>query len=258
MPELPDLQVFSSNLEKLLKGRTIKKINVPVSKKLNVSIPALKKTLVGKSIERVTRDGKELHIKFNGGDVLSLHMMLHGNLRMFEKKNEEQHTVLEIYFDNDKGLALTDWQKNATPTLNPEPKEGVDALSKENNYKFLKEALQSKAVIKKLLMNQHLIRGIGNAYSDEILWDAGIHPFSVSNKIPDIKIRALAKSIKKVLGNAEKQIKKSHPDIIAGEVRDFLMIHNPKKEKSPTGGKIIVGELGSRVTYYSEEQELFK
>lgn len=258
MPELPDLQVFSDNLQKILKGRTVKKIAAPVTKKLNVSAPDLKKTLVGQSVKKVNRDGKELHIEFSNGDVLALHMMLHGDLKIFEKKNTEKHTILEIHFDNDKGLALTDWQKNATPTLNPEPKEGVDALSKLVNYKFLKEALQSKAVIKKLLMDQQVIRGIGNAYADEILWDAGIHPFSISNRIPDEKIRVLSRSIKKVLNNAEKQIKKSHPDIISGEVRDFLKIHNAKNEASPNGSKIKTAELGSRVTYFTEEQELYK
>lgn len=80
------------------------------------------------------------------------------------------------------------------------------------------------------MLDQQLIRGIGNAYADEILWDAGISPFSVSGKIPPGKISALAKSIRKVLKAAEKRIIKKHHGIIAGEVRDFLLIHNPDKK----------------------------
>jgi formamidopyrimidine-DNA glycosylase len=71
----------------------------------------------------------------------------------------------------------------------------------------LKERLaKSKAVVKSALLDQHIIRGIGNAYADEILWDAGISPFSISNKIPDAEIKALLKSIKSVLQRAEKSI----------------------------------------------------
>src|SRR5204863_491979 len=108
-------------------------------------------------------------------------------------------------------------------------------LSPVVDEKFLANALKSRSTIKNVLLDQKVIRGIGNAYADEILWDAGISPFSVGNKIPPAYIRALAKSIKKVLKNAEKQIRKHHPDIIAGEVRDFLFIHNAQKKESPGG-----------------------
>jgi formamidopyrimidine-DNA glycosylase len=108
------------------------------------------------------------------------------------------------------------------------------------------------------LLDQNAIRGIGNAYADEILWDAGISPFSISNKIPDTKLKALAKSIKSVLQDAEKQISKSNPDIIGGEIRDFLKIHNSKKKESPTGAPIKFAMVSSRKTYYTDEQELFE
>ena len=126
-------------------------------------------------------------------------------------------------------------------------------------FDFLKEKLSKKRTnIKTFLLDQKNIRGIGNAYADEILWEAGISPFSDCNKIPDAKIKELTKTIKSVLEDAIKQIKKTHPDIISGEVRDFLKIHNSKKEESPTGGKILNTTINSRITYYSEEQELFE
>jgi formamidopyrimidine-DNA glycosylase len=123
----------------------------------------------------------------------------------------------------------------------------------------LKEKVgKSKAAIKSWLLDQKQIRGIGNAYADEILWQAGISPFSISNKIPDSHIKSLDKAIKSVLRNAEKMILKTNPDIISGELRDFLDIHNSKKLRSPTGGKILVKTVGARKTYYTNEQELFR
>jgi len=259
MPELPDLQVFSKNLTKIFVGKTLKKISVPNTKKLNVSVSKLKSNLENQKLIGISREGKELHFEFKDGDVLGLHLMLRGKLHQFDEKNTEKYTIIELLFTDNSGLALTDFQGQATPTLNPEAREAPDVLSKEANLGFLKTRLaKSKAVIKSVLLDQHIMRGIGNAYADEILWDAGISPFSISNKIPDTQVKTLLKSIKSVLQKAEKSIIKSNPDIISGEIRDFMLIHNSKKEKSPAGAPIKVKSVGGRKTYYTDEQKLFK
>lgn len=257
MPELPDLQVFSHNLNKKLTGKEVQNITVHVSKKLNVSAATLKKHLAGQTLKEVYREGKELHLSFANGDILGLHLMLHGNLYLFESENTNKHTVIELLFDDNTGLAMTDWQNMATPTLNPAVRPSPDALSKDITFEFLKEQLKGRAAIKNVLLDQDVIRGIGNAYADEILWDARISPFSISNKIPDEYIKALIKSIKKVLTDAEKEIRKASPDTITGEIRDFLNIHNAKKKESPTGAAIQFKKVGSRKTYYTDEQEEF-
>lgn len=257
MPELPDLQVFSQNLHKKLKGKKLETLNIPVTKKLKTPAKKIKEALEGSKLSKVFRDGKELHFKFDNGEVLGLHLMLHGALTLFTKKNDQKSTVLELLFADGTGLAMTDYQKQATPTLNPEPRDAPDAMSKAVNLQFMKAALQVKTIIKTLLLDQHVIRGIGNAYADEILWHAKISPFSVSNKIPVEKIKVLLKSIRSVLSKAEKQILKHDPETITGEYRDFLDIHHAKKTVSPTGKKILKKEIGGRKTYYTEEQELY-
>jgi formamidopyrimidine-DNA glycosylase len=257
MPELPDLQVFSANLNKAVKNKVVKKVTVPVAKRLNVSVPVLKKGIEGQKIKQVSRNGKELFVQFENDNLLALHLMLHGNLYFFERADEHKHIILELLFEDDTGLALTDWQKAAVVTFNPEPKEAPDALSDRITVSYIKSALNKRAAIKNVLLDQKVIRGIGNAYADEILWDAGISPFSVSAKIPDEYVKALARSIKKVLRNAEKQIKKSNPDIITGEVRDFLLIHNARQRTSPDGKEIEQKIAGGRKTYYTAAQKLF-
>ena len=258
MPELPDLEVFSHNLNKKLAKKELKEVTVVNKSKLNVTVTQLKKALEGAILKKVYREGKELHFAFANDAVLALHLMLHGGLGYYTDKNIPKNTIIELAFEN-TGLALSDYQGAATPTLNPEEKTAPDALSKEVNFDFLKEKLSKKRTnIKTFLLDQKNIRGIGNAYADEILWEAGISPFSVCNKIPDPKIKALDKSIKAVLEEAIEQIKKIKPDIISGEVRSFLKIHNSKKKESPTGGKILTTTINSRITYYTEEQELFE
>ncbi len=254
MPELPDMQAFSHNLQKRLHGKTLKEIKTHTTK-LNVTAAELKKTVEGKELSSVRREGKELYLEFEGGAILALHLMLHGQLYLDDE--EHKYSVIELLFDDGLTLNLTDFQKAATPTLNPEPKDAPDAMDKEVDFTFLKKTLQAKkAVVKNILLDQHIIRGIGNAYADEILWDARISPFSISNKIPEAKIKDLARSIRSVLEHAEQQILKTHPDIISGEVRDFMSVHSSHKKESPRGAKIHI-KTGTRKTYYTDEQELF-
>lgn len=259
MPEIPDLEVFSQNLNKKLKGKTIKKVRVPETRKLKVPAATLQKQLRQKTIAGVYRSGKELFFECTDGTVLSLHLMLRGKLEWFEKKNNHKYTVLELLFDDDTGLAVTDVQRQATPKLNPEQSGVPDALSKQVNTSFLKKLLQgSDKPVKTVLTDQEVIRGLGNAYTDEILYHARIAPMSKSNRIPGEQVKQLARSIKTVLKNAQKQIRKIDPAIIGGELRDFMAVHNSKKQKSPGGAPIQRTTLNSRKTYYTREQKLYK
>lgn len=256
MPELPDLQVFSRNLDKKLAGKKLEEINLFKGVRINVTKSSFKKAIEGQKLVKVYREGKELRFLFGNKNVVGMHLMLRGKLFWFEEKNTHSHTLAEFIFSN-TGLAFTDYQQKAMLTLNPEEAEAPDALSKEIDLDFWKENLQSKAAIKNLLLDQHVIRGIGNAYADEILWKAGISPFSKSNKIPAAKIKSLSRAVPAVLKKAEQQIAKADPAIIGGELRDFLLIHNSHKKKSPSGAAIKQKTSGARKTYYTDEQRLF-
>lgn len=256
MPELPDLQAFSYNLTKQLKGKTLKSVNVPVKQKLNVFEKELQQALEGAVLSRVVRVGKELHIEFNNKHILGLHLMLHGGLTIFKQTNKAKYAIIELLFDDGTGLAMSDFQKAAIPTLDPADNNTPDAL--DVTFDYLSAKLQAtRKPVKTLLLDQKVLRGIGNAYADEILWDAKISPSSVSNKIPEKYIKTLLTSITRVLQNAEKQILKANPDIISGEVRDFLIVHQPKQKQTSTGVAIHHIEINSRRTYYTDEQELF-
>lgn len=257
MPELPDLQVFSHNLEKMLKGKKLKKITVS-GKRIKISAAQLNKRLSGSRIKKIFRQGKQLRFYFDNDETLGLHLMLHGKLIFYKKKNAEKYTVADLQFDDNTGIVITDFQEMANIFLDPPTNDAPDALSKNLTPAYLKRTFsESKKQVKELLLDQNIIQGIGNAYADEILWTAGISPFSIANKIPPGKLTSLSQSIKKVLKAAEKKILKSNPDIIAGEIRDFMLIHNSKKQQSP-GGKKINHTEGSRKTYYTSEQVMYK
>ncbi|TDQ09214.1 Fpg/Nei family DNA glycosylase [Pedobacter metabolipauper] len=255
MPELPDLEIFAVNLEKRFKNKTLEKLEVIVPKRLNVSETELKEALEGHQLQAVLREGKTMQLHFGGGNVLGLHLMLHGEIRLVEKDDQVKFRIIEFHFKGDNSFALTDFQKMATPTLNPEPSEVPDALSKDFTITYLKELLSKKKIqIKTLLMDQHLIRGIGNTYADEILWHTRISPFSIAKAIPEKKVKDLYQGIEEVLRKEIMQLTRAIPDSFNAEVKDFLKIHNPDLKHSPTGHEIKIDKIGGRKTYYTDEQ----
>ncbi|HXB30465.1 MAG TPA: DNA-formamidopyrimidine glycosylase family protein [Puia sp.] len=255
MPEIPDVEVFSKNLDKFLAGRKLIKIKVVNGKKLPDTAKALSKNLEGKILKRIYRSGKEFRFEFEDGTLLGLHLMLTGDMFLFSENNDHHSTIVELHFEGNKNLALTDRMRNAYIKLNPVDKDGVDAM--ELDFKYLKKIFNRKTTIKNILLDQDLIRGIGNGYSDEILWEARISPYSIASAIPDEKIKELVKIIPAELKAAAKKIDKAYPGRINDEVKEFLKIHRKVNEKSPTGHPIHIDTKGSRKTYYTDEQVLY-
>ncbi|MET4141793.1 DNA-formamidopyrimidine glycosylase family protein [Pedobacter sp. UYP1] len=256
MPELPDLEVFARNLQKRFKNRILETVEVKVAEKLNVSGKELKHVLEGHQLQSVSRVGKTLQLHFENDAVLGLHLMLHGELKALEEE-EVKFQIVSFHFKGGDGFALTDFQKAATPTLNPEDSDVPDALSL--NPASFKDLLAKKKVqIKTLLMDQHSVRGIGNTYADEILWEAKISPFSIAKAIPDAEVKKLLKTINHVLSKEAADIAEKLPEALNGEIKDFLRIHHPDLKHSPGGAVIQIEKKGARKTYYTDEQILYK
>lgn len=257
MPELPDIEVFSASLRSLLKGRKLLRVRVVAGQKLKDSPEALSAALEGRKLLDVFRAGKEFRLCFSGGVVLGMHLVLSGDLFTFGKKNEQKFTIAELYFSGGVNLALTDRMRNAYLRLNPEEKGGIDALDKGLTSGRLKELLHSKAAIRNVLLNQNKIRGIGNGYADEILWEARIAPFSVASAIPEEKVKDLLRAIRSVLKRATRSIAKKYPGRLQGEVRDFMRIHTSERSESPTGYPIKKVSRGLTKVHFTDEQVLY-
>lgn len=260
MPELPDIEVFTRNLNKRFAGKQLVKVKIVNGEKLKDTASAFSKSLDGKTLEKIYRSGKEMRFRFSNGQLLGLHLMLTGDVILFDNENKNTHraTIAEFNFDDGSGFALTDRMRNANIKLDPVDKQGVDALSAELNFAYLKQAFKRKTGIKKILIDQDVIRGIGNSYSDEILWKARISPYSVAAAIPDEKIKELVPIIKKTLKDETERIYKKYKDKVNVEVKEFLQIHTKDKTESPTGAKIIIDQKGMMKTYYTNEQVLYK
>ena len=260
MPELPDLQVFRKNLEKKLAGKKLINIEVLNTLKIDAHESTLQAQLKDKRLKTITREGKELFFNFEGGRTLSFHLMLNGKFYFFKDSNSYGSKIIELLFEDKTGLVLTDKDQYANVKFNPEIPDVPDAFSKEFTLDYLEKGLKKRKLknIKDLLVDQKFVRGIGNAYVDEILWEAKIHPLSKAGKIPNKVINELYIAINKTLTEAEKEIIKRDPEIINGEIRDFLKVHNSKIKHSATGGSIKKETFGNRITYYTDEQIVYE
>jgi formamidopyrimidine-DNA glycosylase len=257
MPEIPDLNIFSKNLNGRLMRKTLMQVNLLVTRQLKAPESELKAALEGKVLTLIQRKGKQLYFHFNDGHVLGLHLMLHGALHWFEGKNENKFTIAEFIFSGGIGLAVTDWQKAVIITLDPPTSDVPDAL--DMPFQYLDIALKDHSrPIKSVLTDSKVLQGIGNAYADEILYAAKISPFSIANKIPEDKVDVLTRAINTVLTDAENHILKIFPDTITEKERDFLQVHRPKQKLTLAGEVILKAEIDSRKTYYTDSQELFQ
>jgi formamidopyrimidine-DNA glycosylase len=256
MAELPDLTVFAQILSRKFQGKVLDRVEVTVAKKLNISVADLKNALEGRILEEVKRDGKTLQFHFSGEQVLGLHLMLRGELVELNDKETPRFQIMAFHFKHDTGFAVVDLQKQATPTLQPKPALSPDALQLEKNS-FMALLSTKRSVIKTLLMDPKLMRGIGNSYADEILYHAGVSPFSISNAIPKKQAAKIFTSIDIVLKKAIKEIGEANGDELKGELRDFMAIHNPALEQTAKGEIIKKEKIGGRTSYYTDAQELF-
>ncbi|WP_231464723.1 DNA-formamidopyrimidine glycosylase family protein [Pedobacter sp. Leaf132] len=255
MPELPDLAVMAKHLSKQLTNHTVQEVTLHVDRKANATQEQLNNALGNHKVKSIYREGKELHLEI-GSSILGFHLMLHGEIRLVGKGEEVKFPILQIDFPT-QSLFLTDWQKSATPTLNPEPSEVPDALDFEPSY--LKGVLaKKKGDVKSVFLDQKVIRGIGNTYADEIFYHAGISPLSIASAIPADVVGKLVNSIHQVLTNEIENISTKDPERITGENKEFLKIHLPKTKSTAKGEEILIDKKGSRKTYYTSSQIVYK
>ncbi len=258
MPELPDLTVFAENLTKKLVGKTVKAVELSPTRNCRGTLEEFREALCGYSITKINRAGKEIEFVFSNEAKVHIHLMLTGRFEIVKNAQNIKSKILSVQFEDGDILVVHDYQGMATVKLNPEENFVQDALDITEDYVKERMFKKSQNNVKTFLTDPKIVRGIGNAYADEILWHARISPKSTVGKIPDEALAVLLNSISVVLLDAVEEIKKADPEIIAGEIRDFLKVHNHSKKFSPTGYKIIKELINKRPTYYTEEQILYE
>jgi formamidopyrimidine-DNA glycosylase len=217
MPELPEVQTTVNGLNRTVKDRRIIEVKTTYKSAYhkgqdNIKDPKFFKifseNVVGKKIIGAERRAKNVLIHLSGGHTILVHMKMTGHF--VYNKPDYPYVRLDFTLDNGQHLVLSDIRKFAKVTifktrdldktvhlqnLGPEP------LEKNFDYRtFKKQLLKSgKGKVKTVLLDQSLIAGIGNIYSDEILWRGSVHPLSTVEKIPEKNLKDMFKAMKEVL-----------------------------------------------------------
>ncbi|MCI8286856.1 MAG: formamidopyrimidine-DNA glycosylase [Lachnospiraceae bacterium] len=261
MPELPDLQVFSKNLRKRIAHREIVSAEVLNRSRVNVDGDIVRTKLLQTRIADIVRKGKELYFQLENDETFSVHLMLSGKFHICapEEAAGIPYKILSVGLEGEEILVISDLQSLCKVTFNPMETNTPDALGENFTFTYLLNAVRrnQRKNIKAFLIDQSIIKGIGNAYADEILWKANISPKSTAGKIPEDRLNALYTAISDVLKDAVANIERISPDIISGEERSFLRVHNFGKKYTDEGDRILIQKIAAKTTYYTERQQLF-
>ena len=268
MPELPDLEVFKGNIFKKLSSKKLVDVTVYNHQKVTRPQECLNDELKGKELVAINRFGKELLFDFADGKIIAAHLMLSGKIAIVQAKlvpggdahiANTKFKIFALNFENET-VVFSDMGGLCTIKYRP-PSDGVpDAFGADFTLDYLLNIAgkKSNVNIKALLINQKVVKGIGNAYVDEILWHARVSPHSVVGRIPADVMTELYNAIDTVLKAAIVSIKATAPDIISGEERRFLQVHTKFKKQTETGFPIIIERIASKTTYYTKEQALYR
>jgi len=272
LPELPEVETIRRQLNSLLAGKKIRSVKVSLPKMVKLNLGKFKKIVVGAKIICVLRRAKILIVELSNDWSMLVHLKMSGRL-IFRRKREKlqehdtkwNHLIYEFFdgsrlFHNDlrqfgyvklvKSAELAEFFKKEK--LGPEPLEKDFTL--EDFAAILKKRPNAK--IKQFLMDPQNIAGIGNIYSDEILFFAGVHPLRRTCELKSAEIKKIFGGIKKILAEALKLHGSSDNDYLdaLGRKGDYvpqLKVYGREGEKCKKCGGIIARlKIGGRSAHF--------
>jgi formamidopyrimidine-DNA glycosylase len=207
MPELPEVETVVRGLNDQISGLRVKKIG-RIAKHLLKREPQLRR-IEKDTFESFARRGKYIIAQLKSGRRLLIHLRMSGQFRVVENGvRPDKHDHLEFIFTNSpKKLLFRDMRKfGVFEFFGKQHEDAVSLLGPEATSitsRALRERLQaSRRPIKSLLLDQHVIAGLGNIYVDESLFRSGIHPQQPASAISPDEAGRLAKAIRYVMKQA--------------------------------------------------------
>lgn len=264
MPELPEVETTVSELKEKIIGRKILKVWTDFEKMFKPNFLEFKKGVIGRTIKEISRRGKNIIIKLDSGKYILIHQKLTGSL-LYGNKIEGRYIHLILSLDKGE-LVLSDLRKFAKAAFIPDLENypdyknlGPEPLSREFSLEKFEEIIKkSKGKIKKVLMDQEKIAGIGNIYSDEILFEAKIPPLRETQSLKEKETKTIYQAIKKILEKAIRAKGTSvsdyrRPSGEEGGFAKFLKVYQREGELCPRrgcGGKIQRLKFNSRSAHF--------
>ena len=274
MPELPEVETIAQMLTRAVGGRTVTKVAVLWPGTIDRPAPAaFVRAMTGARIERVGRRGKFLVFDLDMPQTLLVHLRMSGRFRVTSPGEIEDvdqagaafpHLRVAMRLDDGRWLLFINQRKfgrfylveevdEVTARLGPEPLDPAFTAAR------LAERLKNRrGEIKRLLLNQHFVAGIGNIYASEALWQARIHPERRADTLTSAEITRLHAAIVDTLragivdgGTSLEDRQYVYPDGSLGRHQRRLNVYDRDEDLCPRCGYTIERIVqGQRSTYF--------
>lgn len=303
MPELPEVETTARQIKKFTSGKTIRDVWTDYGSphhfgKRNIKdrkfFEEFKRAVIKRKIINASRRGKHILVHLSGGLTILVHMKMSGHFLYGEYEQTKNGWVPKIKdgplrdpfnrfihlvfsLSGGKHLAFSDLRKFAKVTFFHDKEKdsvtdlsliGPEPLSKTFLLSDFKKTLFRKrgGKIKQVLMDQTIIAGIGNIYSDEMLFEAGVHPEERVENIPEAKLKILFRSMKKILAYSIKIGGDSASDFrnLEGKRGGFQNKHRAYRKtgercsRRGCGGIIVRKKVGGRSAHFCNRHQQLK
>ena len=253
MPELPEVEALASFLRERAVGRVVARVDPVAVSVLKTYDPPVT-ALAGLEVTGATRHGKFLDL-----DVSGLHLVVHlaraGWLHWREQLPSAPPRMgkgpvgLRVHLDDGSGFDLTEagtkkglavYVTTDVTTVPGVARLGVDPLSPDFSEERLAGLLAGqRGQVKGLLTDQSVIAGVGNAYSDEVLWEVGLSPFKPAKNLTEQDVSRLHRAIVDTLRAAVGRAEGLAAGKLKGEKKSGLHVHGRAGQPCPRCGDTV-------------------
>ena len=211
MPELPEVETIRLMLQPLLVGRQI--VRARVRRRDIVGFPDVRgfgRAVAGRTIVELGRRGKYLVVRLDHGRDLVVHLRLSGHLEVVGRSEEVKYERVRLELDDGRALSFAEprvlgrvylvQRDKYPPALAGMMNMGPEPIHADFDADYLGERFRGRtAPVKNLLLDQRVACGVGNIYSDEALFRAGIRPLRKAGRLGKAEVDRLAQALTDVL-----------------------------------------------------------
>ena len=216
MPELPEVEVVRCGLEAHLLGRQIVSAQARTLRSVRRHVAGphdFEARVAGATVTAVNRRGKFLWLPLDSGDVLLAHLGMSGQLLLVDPSSPEQkhlRVLMELH-DSPVQLRFVDQRTFGGLWLEPDGPDGPHSLAHIardpldpafDDRRFAAAIRAKRSEVKRALLDQTLISGIGNIYADEALWRVGLHGERPTAALTTGQVWRLLAAVREVMGQA--------------------------------------------------------
>ena len=254
MPELPEVETVVRSLAPRLAGQRILNAKFFSRHVVRQKFPVLARRLRNQSVKSVSRHGKFIVLQLDHG-ILSIHLGMTGKLLLDSEPGAYARAIFELdrgllVYDDIRHFGRIEWSAQLPERAGALGPDALDIPLAD----FLKLLKKRNAQIKSLLLNQRFLRGMGNIYTDEALFEARIHPRAIASRLTKARATRLHQAMIGILTAAIRLKGSSISDYVdadgaKGSFQLQHQVYGRAGEPCPTCGspirRVVVGQRGT-------------